>query len=421
MHARLTVSLLTVAVMVVAVLASGCGDGEVTAGTSASPSSASLTRVETLEISPGPFADAIELTGSVEALNDATLSAQASGTIVMLLDRGTRVSAGARVAQIDAREERASVEQSQAQFDLAEDRLERQRPLYQDSIISAIEFEQIKSEYNRSKAALQEARERLAKMRVTTPFAGTIEERFVEKGEQVSPGMQVARVVSTRRVRVRAGVPERYANDIRLGTPVQLDFRRYGGEVRTANVTFVGRAIQPDTRTFPIEVEIDNADGRLKPEMVAALSVTRSEVDDALVVPRTAVVRDELGTHLFIANPVDSVAVAEKRDIVLGPSYGEKAVVRSGLTAGEQVIVAGQTNVAPGDTVDVTAVYQSLDASGQPYEGPDTESLNPESLDTDANRGNAPGANVPGGDASDIPDPAAPASSAGDASSASGA
>ncbi len=410
MPARLPFSLLTVAALVVAVLASGCGDGEVTAGTSASSSTAPLTRVETLEIAPGRFADAIELTGSVEALNDATLSAQASGTIVMLLDRGTRVSAGARVAQIDTREERASVEQSQAQFDLAEDRLERQRPLYQDSIISAIEFEQIKSEYNRSKAALQEARERLAKMRVTTPFAGAIEERFVEKGEQVSPGMQVARVVSTRRVRVRAGVPERYANDIRLGTPVELDFRRYGGEVRTATVTFVGRAIQPDTRTFPIEVEIDNADGRLKPEMVAALSVTRSEVDDALVVPRTAVVRDELGTHLFIANPVDSVAVAEKRDVVLGPSYEEKAVVRSGLTAGEQVIVAGQTNVAPGDTVNVTAVYQSLDASGQPYEGPDTDGL-----DLDTNGEDAPAGNAPAGDASDMPDPAAPAPPADDA------
>jgi len=196
---------------------------------------------------------------------------------------------------------------------------------------------------------------------------------------------------------------------------VRLDFRRYGGEVRTATVTFVGRAIQPDTRTFPIEVEIDNADGRLKPEMVAALSVTRSEVDDALVVPRTAVVRDELGTHLFIANPVDSVAVAEKRDVVLGPSYEEKAVVRSGLTAGEQVIVAGQTNVAPGDTVNVTAVYQSLDASGQPYEGPDTDGLDLDTNDLDTNGEGAPAGGAPAGDASDVPDPAAPAPPADDA------
>ena len=331
-------------------------------------------QVETLVLSPGPFEDVIELTGSVEALNDATLSAQASGTITRLADRGERVRSGGLVAQIDPTQERAATEQLRAQFELAEDRLERQRPLYRDSIISAIEYEQIRTEYNRAKAALQEAEERLAKTRVETPFAGTVEERFMERGEQASPGMQIARVVNTQRVRVTAGVPERYANDIQSGTPVRLDFRRYGGDVRKGAVTFAGRAISAETRTFPIEVQVDNPDGRLKPEMVARLVVTRSQRDSALVVPRTAVVRDELGTHLFVAVPTDSTVVAEKRDVVLGSRYAERAVVLSGVQRGEQIIVAGQNNLAPGDPVNVATVYQTLDAAGMPYEGEDTES-----------------------------------------------
>jgi membrane fusion protein, multidrug efflux system len=353
----------------------GCGDSEVSAGTEtdASASTSSLTRVETLELAPTSFEDVVALTGSVEALNDATLSAQASGTITRLAGRGDRVPSGGRVAQIDPREEQASLDQLQAQFNLAKDRLERQRPLYRDSIISAIEFEQIQSEYNRTKAALAEARQRVDKTRVTSPFGGTIEERFVERGEQVSPGTPVARVVSTQRVRVRAGVPERYANDIRRGTTVRLDFRRYGGEVRASEVTFVGSAISPDTRTFPIEVELNNTDGRLKPEMVASVRLTRSQRSDALVVPRTSVVRDELGTHLFVASPQGEVHVVEKRDVVIGASYGERAVVDSGVSAGDFVVVAGQNNVAPGDSVNVTQTYSTLESAGVPYEGADTK------------------------------------------------
>lgn len=364
--------------LAVAVTAAGCSDGgEATAGASDDASapapSARTTQVETLVLSPGSFEDVVELTGSVEALNDATLSAQASGTITRLVDRGASVPSGGLIAQIDPTQERAATEQLRAQFELAEDRLERQRPLYRDSIISAIEFEQIRTEYNRTKAALQEAEERLAKTRVETPFAGTVEERFMERGEQAAPGMRVARVVNTERVRVTAGVPERYANDIQRGTSVRIDFRRYGGEIRQGEVTFAGQAISADTRTFPIEVEIDNPDGRLKPEMVARLIVTRSQQDSALVIPRTAIVRDELGTHLFVAVPTDSTVVAEKRDVVIGARYGERAVVLSGVQRGEQVVVAGQNNLAPGDPVNVATVYQSLDAAGMPYEGQDTE------------------------------------------------
>lgn len=368
----------------------GCGDGKVSAGTEAkaSASTSSLTRVETLELSPTSFEDIVTLTGSVEALNDATLSAQASGTITRLAGRGDQISNGGRVAQIDPREEQASLDQLQAQFNLAKDRLERQRPLYRDSIISAIEFEQIQSEYNRTKAALAEARQRVDKTRVTSPFGGTVEERFVERGEQVSPGTQIARVVNTDRVRVRAGVPERYANDIQRGTSVRLDFRRYGGEIRSSEVTFAGQAISPDTRTFPIEVELRNTDGRLKPEMVASVRITRSERSDALVVPRTSVVRDELGTHLFVASPQGEVHVVEKRNVVIGASYGERAMVSSGVNAGEFVVVAGQNNVAPGDSVNVTQTYTSLESAGLPYEGADTEGFG--TPDPSGNRSTGP-------------------------------
>jgi RND family efflux transporter MFP subunit len=361
-------SLPALAAMLVGVLGltTGCGEGQVSDATAQS-STPPKTRVETLVLEPTSFTDIVELTGNVEALDDATLSSQTDGTVTMLRDRGTRVEKGEVVARIDAEEAKAAVEQARARFELAQDRFERQQPLYRDSVISALEFEQVRSERNQARAALTQAKKRYDNTRIRAPFTGTIEERFIEEGEQAAPGMRVARLVNTRQVKVTAGVPERYANDIREGTPVQLDFRRYGAGVRTAEATFVGNAIDPESRTFPIEVTVPNEDGRLKPSMGVNLRVTRAVIDSAIVLPRSAVLRDETGPNAYVADRSDTTVVARNRELVLGPATGGRVVADSGLAAGDEVIIVGQNNVSPGAPLEVAQQYRRPAAAGTPY------------------------------------------------------
>jgi RND family efflux transporter MFP subunit len=359
-------SILLLAAVVVSV--SACSDGQASDDASGTERAQPKTRVETLVLEPASFTDVIEVTGTVEALDDATLSAQTDGPVTMLLDLGTRVGAGEPVAKVDAEEAEAAVEQAQARFELAQDRFERQEPLYRDSIISALEFEQVRSERNQARAALQQAQKRLSNTILDAPFPGTVEERFVEVGEQVAPGMRVARLVNTRRVKVTAGVPERYANDIQVGTPVQLDFRRYGAGVRTAEVTFVGNTIDPESRTFTVEVTVSNQDRALKPAMSANLRVTRAVLDSALVLPRTAVLRDETGTHVYVVDRTDTTAVARDRKVALGPETSGQIVARSGLQAGDEVIVVGQNNVSPGAPLEVADRYERPPNGNAPQE-----------------------------------------------------
>ncbi len=381
---RFSLLFLTAALLLGLPLLAGCGEGQA-AGNADGASERRFTRVETLALEPQTFEDRIEITGAVEALDDATLSAQATGTVTTLKELGTFVPEDGIVAQIDPQEARAAVEQAEAavrsaesQYALAEDRFERQEPLYRDSIISAQEFESVRSQRAQAEAALaqaeaqlSQARERERQTTVTSPFAGTVEERFVERGEQIRPGDEVARVVNTRRVKITAGAPERYAGDIERGTPVILSVRGARGiSDREARVTFVGSAIDPQSRTFPIEVTVDNPEGRLKPEMVVDLEVPRQEIENALVIPRTAIVRDEDGTKVFVAESAgraDSTAVARERSVTLGSAYGERVVVEEGLEAGARVIVLGQTNVAPGDTVAIAEQYSAIPAAGTPF------------------------------------------------------
>ena len=356
------------ALLAAAVVTAGCGNGEAPATAEAATQQRPATRVETLVLEPTSFTDEIELTGTVEAINDATLSAQATGTVMSIVELGTAVQEGERIAQLDATEAQAALEQAQARYELTQDRYERQEPLYRDSIITALEFEQVRSERTQARAALAQAEKQLRNTRVTAPFAGTVEERFVQPGEQVAPNDPVARVIDVQPAKVVAGVPERYAGDIEKGNELRIRFQSARLGERTGTVTFVGSAINPDSRTFTIEATIANADRTIKPEMVTQIRLDRTTIEDALVIPRPAVVRDEAGTHVYTLERTDSTAIARKRDIVLGPSTGARVAVESGLQASDEIVVVGQTNLAPGQPVEVTDQYTRIPDAGTPYE-----------------------------------------------------
>lgn len=362
--------------LVAAVVLAGCGNDANDAQGAATETRA--IRVETMVLEPTRFEEVIQITGSVEALDDAVLSAQSSGTVISLVPLGTLVGAGQVVAQLDPAVLRSSLEQSQAQveaaeaqFELAEDNLRRNEPLYRDSVISAVEWENVRARYNEARAnlsqaqaGLSQAQEQLRRTRVTAPFSGTVETHFAEIGEQVSPGQQVARIINTNRVKVVAGVPERYAGDIAPGTPVTVEFRAYAGQRTQSEVSFVGRAIDTESRTFPVEIAIPNPEGTIKPEMVAQVFVTRNQLDDALVIPRSAIVRDEDAMSVFLVKDENNFQVAAKQSVVLGAGYSGEVVVTN-LQPGDEVIVLGQNNLTEGDRVQVMEQHESAEEVGE--------------------------------------------------------
>lgn len=333
--------------------------------------------VEIQVLAPGDFDDVLDVTGAAEAFEDALLSAQSSGTVLSLLPLGATVSAGQVVAQLDdalpqaaIQQAEALVAQARAQADLAEDTFRRQQGLFRDSIISALEFENTRTQRLAAEAAVRQAEAGLAQARaqarysrITAPFAGRVEAHSVQRGEQVNPGMPVVRLVSANRLKVVVGIPERFAGDIRVGDQVQVAFTVLQEPTpRTARVIFVGNAVDPQSRTFPVELELANPDGRIKPAMVASVLLTRARLTNVLVAPREAILRDERGESVFVVAQTEMGDVAQRRRIRTGPSFGGRVVVEEGLSAGDRLVVLGQTNVSDGDLVNVartvTAVLQ---------------------------------------------------------------
>ena len=388
--------------------------------------------VEVLVADPGFFEDTIELTGTVDATNDALLSPDVPGTLTYVAPVGAFVRAGQVVAQVRASAQQAGVSQAragaaqgragiaqaqasvagaeaavraaraqreaaQAQLDLAQDQYRRQYPLYQDSILSALEFRAVENQVAQARAVVAQAdagiaqaqgqlnaaregvnaaqaqaqaanagvasaQSALSNTRIVAPFAGVVEARLQEPGELASPGQPVVRIVGAGSVKVTAGVPERYAGEIEQGTQVQVTPNAYAVEARGGRVAFVGAAIDEQSRTFPIEIGVENADRSLKPSMVVRLDVTRAILENVIVVPTEAVVRDERGTSVFVVAEDSAGAVARRRSVELGPDAGETIVLTSGVRPGEKIIISGAGELADGDRVRVTSTRDDVAA-----------------------------------------------------------
>jgi membrane fusion protein (multidrug efflux system) len=339
----------------VVVGAAGCGPSTGGADEGAPGEFVRVINVETQTLEPQQFVEEIRLTSIAMANQDVYLAAEESGVVrEIYADRGARVGEGDSIAKIDDRVLAAQVAQARAAADLAAQTWERRRRLWEDDRVgSEIAYLEARFQADQTAASLTALEERLARTVIRAPFAGVLDERLVDVGAMVSPGTPVARLVDLDPIKVFAGVPERYATDVRVGAEATLEFEMLDREPYTARIRYVGATVNPENRTFPIEVSLPNPNGLVKPQMVANMAVTRSRVDEAIVVPQDALIRFENGYVVYVATERNGEAVAEMREVVLGASRRNLVVIDEGVHAGERLIVVGHKEVEDGDRIRV--------------------------------------------------------------------
>jgi membrane fusion protein, multidrug efflux system len=347
--------------VLIALTACGLAEADVADDVAASDEFVRVINVEVAPIGTETFIEEIRLTSVAMANQDVMLEAEESGAIVRLYaDRGDRVGAGDRIAKIDDRLLQAQVNQATAVYDLAQQTWERRRRLFEDEQVgSEIAYLEAKFAAEQAAAALEGLQRRLARTVIRAPFAGILDERHVDVGTMVGPGKTVGRLVDLDPIKVFAGVPERYATDVEVGAGAQLLFEAVGESLYHAPIRYVGAAIDPRSRTFPIEVELPNAGHDIKPQMVANMAITRQEVQEAIVVPQDVLMRVEDGYVAYVVVEREGETVAEVRDVILGPTRRNLVVIEQGLAAGERLVVVGQKSVADGDRVNVVGTEGS--------------------------------------------------------------
>jgi membrane fusion protein (multidrug efflux system) len=161
----------------------------------------------------------------------------------------------------------------------------------------------------------------------------------------------VARVLTVDKLKVVGGVPERFGPYVAEGGNAVINFDVLPGQTLEGRIEYVGAAVDAQNRTFPIEIFLDNPQGRLKPQMVANVRVATERLTNVIVVPQDVVQRTEDGYQVFVATGAGESVVAEARNVDLGPSFENEVVVAGGLDAGDRLIITGHQLVDAGDRV----------------------------------------------------------------------
>jgi len=185
---------------------------------------------------------------------------------------------------------------------------------------------------------------------VPSTLAGIVGRVYLDRGAEVTLNTAVALVVDVRSVRARADVPERYAGRVRLGQDVRVEVEAYPGKVFRGVVTKESPVVDSETRSAPIEVNLANADGRLRSGMFAKLTIVVARRADAVVAPKEAIVEGS-GPSVFVIKDGN----AFKRELKLGLVNDVQAEILGGLKPGEEVAVFGLYGLKDGSPVEVLA------------------------------------------------------------------
>jgi multidrug efflux pump subunit AcrA (membrane-fusion protein) len=196
-------------------------------------------------------------------------------------------------------------------------------------------------------AALEEARLWLRKSEVLSPIDGAVSRTFLEQGEIIEPNKPLFTLVATARVKAVFPLPERDASVFAKGMPAAVTVASLSPEPFAGKVALIGVAADQATSTYRMEIELPNAEGRLKPGMLAKLRILRRLVEGAVTVPLFAVIRSDGGTHAFVYDN----GTARRRELTPGILDGDRQQILSGLAAGDLLIVKGQRELEDGQKV----------------------------------------------------------------------
>jgi membrane fusion protein (multidrug efflux system) len=254
--------------------------------------------------------------------------------------------------------------QAQAQAAEAEREVARIEKLHAQGVAADAKLDQARTAVHTARssrdavqAQLGMAERSLRDSSVAAPFAGLVARRHVSEGEFVSPGQKLFDLVALDPVEVEFHVAERDSSRVRAGAPVDVRVAPFPDEVFHAVVSVVSPTIDPATRTLRVKALLPNGDGRLRPGLFARADLGVAVREGVAMVPDEAVLQRADGPVAF--RLVDGGRV-ERRALELGAIREGMVEVRSGLTAGDRVVVRGQNELVDGGVVSVR------DAAGAP-------------------------------------------------------
>ncbi|MFP4101154.1 efflux RND transporter periplasmic adaptor subunit [Coleofasciculus sp.] len=363
-------------------------------------------------VQPGEFEANVSYTGSIMPYQEVVVYPRIAGQLTNYsVYPGDRVKAGQVLAQLDATERSTELAEAQAEADAMETSLRasqvqieeqtqeiarlqaeldylqlrqnRFATLVAEGAIAQDDLDIVASEVNAKQAAIRKAnaaRARLiaqvdqnrakvgqARAEVSTatvmqsyttlqsPISGIVQNRMVDPGVVIQPGMGVLKIGDYSRVRLQANVAQEDAGYIRIGTPIQAQVPGVTDQPLTGKITSIFPQTNNDTRTVTVEAVVDNPQERLLSGQFLDMTILTNRKANTISVPRKAVVEFNGENSVWVIEDNQ----AQRRVVETGMISGDRIEITKGLKLGDRVITSGDSRLVP--NVQVTVVDDTGD------------------------------------------------------------
>jgi len=287
----------------------------------------------------GPISAYIVATANLVAEQEVQIVAEAEGKVVeLLVEEGTPVRKGQKVLQIDREASALAVEKADLGLRNASANLERSELLWGQKLVSTQDLDKARFDRDLARTTLTEARYRLQKTAVAAPFDGTVTIRKVQLGQTLKLGEELLTIADFSPLVARIFLPEREVLDLAVGQDAHLALKareqvRFQGRIRQ-----ISPVVDAASGTVKVTVEAVAPPPTVRPGTFVSVGIVRETHPQAVLVPRTAVVRELQEAYVYVAEGT----VARKRVVEVGLEDAGRLEITRGLVPGEQVVTSGQ-------------------------------------------------------------------------------
>lgn len=337
--------------MIAGLMLAGCHQGG-DAGKAGAKGGSGPIEVTIQPIGLQPWTDTLQALGTVKAHESVTVTAKVSETVDKVhFESGQWVNRGAPLVTLTGQQQQAALVAAAAAAKEADTLYQRQSQLAAQQLIAKSMLDTQKATRDAAIAQVQQIRANLSDRVIRAPFSGLLGLRQVSPGTLVTPGTAIATLDDVSRVYVDFPVPEPELANVASGQAVSGTTQAYPDRTFSGTVQTSAGRLDTGSRAMTVRADFANSDHALKPGMLVNVEVTRG-THQALVVPELAVMQIGSQTFVWRATRADK---AQKVEVEVGGRIPGKVMIRTGLNAGDRIVVDGVGKVKADATLKAAA------------------------------------------------------------------
>jgi membrane fusion protein (multidrug efflux system) len=321
--------------------------------------------IEVAELERGAIEAVLRFSSNLEAEDEVQVFSQAKRLVrELLVEEGDPVRRDQVLLRLQDEEQRSQLAKVRSQLAKAEREYERQKRLFEQELISQQAFTDAKFDYEQLQIAVADAERELGYTEVRAPIAGTVTQRLVKVGDQVQIGQHLFDVVDFDSIVARVFVPEKHLAQLRPGLQARVSTAATGDRSYVGEVDRVAPVVDPRSGTVKVTIAI-GAQAGLRPGLYVDVDLVVATHDDAILVPKRAVVYD--ADQMFVYRLGDERRVER---VFIEPLLTDKNNIEpsEGLEVGDQVVIAGQAGLKDEALVSLPGDEDSTDETDETTE-----------------------------------------------------